>query len=63
MYAIIGKPKTRGVIELFGAKKAVIQLTLLAAGAAMLCFGVMRGEADIVLNKAIRLCLECVGIG
>ncbi len=48
---------------MFGAKKAVIQLTLLAAGAAMLGFGVMRGEADIVLNKAIRLCLECVGIG
>lgn len=48
---------------MFGAKKAVIQLTLLAAGAAMLGFGVMRGEAGIVLNKAIRLCLECVGIG
>ena len=23
----------------------------------MLCFGIWRGEADIVLNKAIRLCL------
>ena len=29
----------------------------------MLCYGVMREEADTVLSKAIRLCLECVGIG
>ncbi len=44
-------------------KKTVLQAALLAAGLAMLCFGVMRGEADTVLSKAIRLCLECVGIG
>ena len=31
--------------------------------AAMLCFGVWRGEAVTVLSKAIKLCLECVGIG
>ena len=37
-------------------KKAAAQVILLAAGAAMLCFGVWRGEA-------IKLCLECVGIG
>ena len=36
---------------------------LLLVGVAMLCYGVWRGEADTVLSKAIRLCLECVGIG
>ena len=36
---------------------------LLVAGIAMLCFGVWRGEAATVLSKAIKLCLECVGIG
>lgn len=45
------------------AKKAIFQGLLLIVGIVMLCFGVMRGEADTVLSKAIRLCLECVGIG
>ena len=44
-------------------KKATAQIVLLMAGAAMLCFGIWRGEATTVLSKAIKLCLECVGIG
>ena len=44
-------------------KKAFFQGTLLIVGMVMLGAGVMRGEADTVLSKAIRLCLECVGIG
>jgi len=44
-------------------KKAATQAVLLVVGIAMLCFGVWRGEAAMVLSKAIKLCLECVGIG
>lgn len=44
-------------------KKAAAQALLLVAGAVMLCAGALRGEAATVLSKAIRLCLECVGIG
>ena len=53
----------KGVTELIRSKKAVIQATLLICGTAMLCYGVWHGEADTVLSKAIRLCLEGVGIG
>lgn len=53
----------RGERKLFQSKKAMIQMILLAVGAAMLCYGVWRGEVQVVLSKAVRLCLECVGIG
>ena len=44
-------------------EKAALQVFLLLAGVAMVCFGVWRGELAAVLSKAIKLCLECVGIG
>lgn len=44
-------------------KKAIAQSALLLAAALMIGFGIWRGEADTVLEKAIRLCMECVGIG
>jgi C4-dicarboxylate transporter len=50
-------------MKLSHVKKAAAQAVLLAAGIATLCFGVWRGEAATVLSKAIKLCLECVGIG
>ena len=50
-------------MELSHAKKAAAQAVLLIAGISMLCIGVLRGEAATVLSKAIKLCLECVGIG
>ena len=53
----------KGVFSLLRAKKAIFQGLLLIVGVAMLCFGAMRGESDTVLSKALRLCLDCVGIG
>ena len=48
---------------LFKTNKAFSQGVLLVVGVAMICYGAMRGEVESVLSKAIRLCLECVGIG
>ncbi len=53
----------KGVTELTRKKKAVFQIVLIICGITMLCYGALRGEAETVLSKAIRLCLECVGIG
>ena len=39
------------------------QVFLLAAGTVFFLVGIFRGEATAVLSKAIKLCMECVGIG
>ena len=36
---------------------------ILVLAVAMIIYGVSRGEVSIVLNKAINVCLECIGLG
>ena len=52
----------KGGIAVKLSKKTMLQAVLLLSSVAMIGFGAWRGE-DTVLSKAIRLCLECVGIG
>ena len=40
-----------------------IRAALLVAGIAFIAIGLATGEAGNVLDKAIRICLECIGIG
>lgn len=32
-------------------------------GILMMACGIRRGEVDVVFMKAVRICLECIGIG
>ena len=34
----------------------------IALAAVCICIGAGRGEAAIVLKKAVRICLECIGV-
>ena len=45
--------------KVFPAKALITSLI----GVAFMAFGIYRGEMATVLAKAIRICLECIGIG
>jgi hypothetical protein len=38
-------------------------ILLLVAGAVLVALGIWRGEVQVVLTKAVNICLECIGIG
>ena len=44
-------------------KKKLITGGLIIAGLALTVIGIITGGATDVLNKAIRICYECIGIG
>lgn len=44
-------------------KRRARRAALLTLGALFVFFGWRRGEAGVVLIKAIYICLECIGIG
>ncbi|MFR4977806.1 MAG: CD1871A family CXXC motif-containing protein [Butyricicoccus sp.] len=43
--------------------KKFIAPLLLMLSAVMMIYGAWNGEAAIVLRKATKICLECIGIG
>lgn len=48
---------------LFGGDSPGLGILAAAVGAGMMVYGVSRGEAAVVFGKAVRICMECIGIG
>ncbi len=42
---------------------ALPRLLLFAAAVAMCLYGALTGEAEAVLLKAAKICMECIGLG
>ncbi len=45
------------------SKKRIVRFMMLSVGIGMIAYGVSRGEVSVVLNKAINICIECIGLG
>ncbi|MDD6044543.1 MAG: CD1871A family CXXC motif-containing protein [Clostridia bacterium] len=44
-------------------KRSIYTLVLLAVGVVFIVIGAVKGEANAVLQKAIMICMECIGLG
>lgn len=44
-------------------KLLAIRILTAAVAAGMIAYGISRGELSLVLNKAINVCFECIGLG
>lgn len=44
-------------------KRRIFTVILCLAGIALIIIGAMTGQAGDVLNRAIRICMECIGLG
>ena len=47
----------------FKKNRRVFSATTILIGIALITAGVFRGEEKVVLKKATKICLECIGIG
>lgn len=43
--------------------RCIFQAASFAVAAIFLVYGISRGEMEIVLTKAVNICLECIGLG
>lgn len=44
-------------------KKQIAQCVTAALAITFIGYGIYRGEVSIVWNKAVNICLECIGLG
>ena len=44
-------------------KEWILPAVLLLCGILLIALGIFRGEPQTVLEKATKICLECIGIG
>lgn len=44
-------------------RKTFVRIIIAAVSCGFILYGAARGEVEVVLNKAVNICLECIGLG
>lgn len=44
-------------------KQKIAPFIILTLSLILIAAGILRGEAEAVIEKATRICMECIGIG
>ncbi|MDE7476834.1 MAG: hypothetical protein K2M91_02615 [Lachnospiraceae bacterium] len=44
-------------------RKVFARIIIAAVSCGFILYGTGRGEVEVVLNKAVNICLECIGLG
>ena len=57
------KTKIRGLWARCNDRIPIAGIFAALLGAAMMLYGISRGEMSVVFDKAVRVCMECIGIG
>ena len=50
-------------MKLLQEKKNLLRVLILAGGIVLLVTGIVAGDFDEVREKAVMICMECIGIG
>ena len=50
-------------IKSYMKRLVIIQISIVLLSVILIVIGTYLGNVSMVLNKAIRICLECIGIG
>jgi len=56
---------TKGLVDKYLNKTVhiILPVVILLVGVTLMILGIVRGETQEIFRKAIRVCLECIGIG
>ena len=55
--------KTYNPQEQYLRARNILRIVLFLAAVIMLAIGISNGEVQTVFQKAVNICLECIGIG
>jgi len=43
--------------------QTIINILIIASGITLMIIGILQGELQAIMRKAVVVCLECIGIG